>query len=201
PGNAIVLRPRIQKRDRRRQVAQLTGEHNRYPARLAIHLAIHLGIHLPIGDRRNAELRRNRHQQRRQEAGDAAVLTLIGASSHPETPVATTPPNHSWDLDHPDRSACQARRVRAKIAQYRTTLLMLLPACIRSNPLLMSGSGMVWVIIGSISILPSMYQSTIFGTSVRPRAPPNAVPFQTRPVTSWNGRVAISAPEGATPMM
>jgi hypothetical protein len=51
----------------------------------------------------------------------------------------------------------------------------------------MSGSGMVWVIIGSISILPSMYQSTIFGTSVRPRAPPKAVPFQTRPVTSWNG--------------
>jgi hypothetical protein len=35
-----------------------------------------------------------------------------------------------------------------------------------------------------------MYQSTIFGTSVRPRAPPKAVPFQTRPVTSWNGRVA-----------
>ena len=26
-------------------------------------------------------------------------------------------------------------------------------------------------------ILPSMYQSTIFGTSVRPRAPPKAVPF------------------------
>src|SRR5690349_4213390 len=31
----------------------------------------------------------------------------------------------------------------------------------------------------SMLILPSMYQSTIFGTSVRPRAPPNAVPFQT----------------------
>ena len=45
-----------------------------------------------------------------------------------------------------------------------------------------------------MSILPSMYQSTIFGTSVRPRAPPNAVPFQTRPVTSWNGRVLISWP-------
>jgi hypothetical protein len=28
-------------------------------------------------------------------------------------------------------------------------------------------------------IFPSMYQSTIFGTSVRPRAPPKAVPFQT----------------------
>ena len=56
------------------------------------------------------------------------------------------------------------------------------------------------MIIGSIWILPSMYQSTIFGTSVRPRAPPKAVPFQTRPVTSWNGRVAISAPAGATPI-
>jgi hypothetical protein len=54
--------------------------------------------------------------------------------------------------------------------------------------------------MGSISILPSMYQSTILGTSVRPRAPPKAVPFQVRPVTSWKGRVAISAPAGATPI-
>ena len=46
-----------------------------------------------------------------------------------------------------------------------------------------------------------MYQSTNFGTSVRPLAPPKAVPFQTRPVTSWKGRVEISAPAGATPMM
>ena len=60
---------------------------------------------------------------------------------------------------------------------------------------------MVWVIRSSMLILPSMYQSTIFGTSVRPLAPPKAVPFQTRPVTSWNGRVAISCPEPATPMM
>jgi hypothetical protein len=45
-----------------------------------------------------------------------------------------------------------------------------------------------------------MYQSTSFGTSVRPRAPPNAEPFHTRPVTSWNGRVAISWPLPATPM-
>ena len=50
-------------------------------------------------------------------------------------------------------------------------------------------------------IFLSMYQSTIFGTSVRPRAPPKAVPFQTRPVTSWNGRVVISWPAPATPMM
>ena len=46
-----------------------------------------------------------------------------------------------------------------------------------------------------------MYQSTIFGTSVRPRAPPKALPRQTRPVTSWNGRVEISCPAAATPMM
>src|SRR3974377_345959 len=65
----------------------------------------------------------------------------------------------------------------------------------------MSSSLRTWVIIGSIWIFPFMYQSTIFGTSVRPRAPPKAVPFQTRPVTSWNGRVAISAPAGATPIM
>ena len=65
----------------------------------------------------------------------------------------------------------------------------------------MSSSGIVWVMRSSMLILPSMYQSTIFGTSVRPRAPPKAVPFQTRPVTSWNGRVAISCPTAATPMM
>ncbi len=52
----------------------------------------------------------------------------------------------------------------------------------------------------SILIFFSMYQSTIFGTSVRPRAPPKAEPFQTRPVTSWNGRVEISWPDAATPM-
>ena len=50
-------------------------------------------------------------------------------------------------------------------------------------------------------IFPSMYQSTIFGTSVRPLAPPKAVPFHTRPVTSWNGLVEISWPAPATPMM
>ena len=57
------------------------------------------------------------------------------------------------------------------------------------------------MIIGSMAILPSMYQSTIFGTSVRPRAPPKAVPFQTLPVTSWKGRVDISCPAPATPTM
>ncbi|MCY1369750.1 hypothetical protein D9M69_568040 [compost metagenome] len=46
-----------------------------------------------------------------------------------------------------------------------------------------------------------MYQSTILGTSVRPRAPPKAEPSHLRPVTSWNGRVLISAPASATPMM
>ena len=48
---------------------------------------------------------------------------------------------------------------------------------------------------------PSIYISTILGTSVRPRAPPNAVPRQTRPVTSWNGLVEISLPAPATPII
>src|SRR5437867_5423955 len=69
-----------------------------------------------------------------------------------------------------------------------------LPSCIRSKPWLISASLSLCVIRSSILILPSMYQSTIFGTSRRPLAPPNAVPFHTRPVTSWNGRVLISWP-------
>jgi hypothetical protein len=92
--------------------------------------------------------------------------------------------------------ACRAAAVKPG-----TTARIDSPACIRSKPRLISSRASRWVIIGSISILPSMYQSTIFGTSVRPRAPPKAVPFQVRPVTSWKGRVEISAPAGATPMM
>lgn len=37
--------------------------------------------------------------------------------------------------------------------------------------------------------------------SVRPLTPPNADPCHLRPVTSWNGRVEISLPAAATPMM
>ena len=37
-------------------------------------------------------------------------------------------------------------------------------------------------------------------TSVLDLNPPNAHPFHCRPVTSWNGRVAISWPAGATPV-
>ena len=85
--------------------------------------------------------------------------------------------------------------------QYFTTVRMDSPSCIRSKPSLMSSSGSVWVMRSSMSIFPSMYQSTILGTSVRPRAPPKAVPFHTRPVTSWKGRVLISCPAPATPMM
>src|SRR6185503_16198253 len=69
-----------------------------------------------------------------------------------------------------------------------TTLRIDSTLCIRSNASLILLSGITCVIRSSMLILPSMYQSTIFGTSVRPRAPPKAVPFHTRPVTSWNGR-------------
>src|SRR6266852_4514459 len=54
--------------------------------------------------------------------------------------------------------------------QNTTTERIDLPSCIRSNPLLISSSLRTCVIIGSISIFPFMYQSTIFVTSVRPRA-------------------------------
>src|SRR5690606_12712573 len=98
-------------------------------------------------------------------------------------------------------SKAAMRRKCLNSHQYTTTERIDLPSCMRSKPLLMSSSGMVWVMRSSILIFPSMYQSTIFGTSVRPRAPPKAVPFQTRPVTSWNGRVEISCPAPATPTM
>jgi hypothetical protein len=47
----------------------------------------------------------------------------------------------------------------------------------------------------------SIYESTIFGTPVRPRALRNDVPVHARPLTSWNGRVEISLPAAATLMM
>src|SRR3546814_5103582 len=73
-----------------------------------------------------------------------------------------------------------AHWVREWPAQKTTTLRMLSPLCIRSKPLLISSSDSTWVIIGSIWILPFMYQSTILGTSVRPFATPKAVPRQLR---------------------
>src|ERR1051326_659086 len=74
--------------------------------------------------------------------------------------------------------------MRARAAQNVTTVRIDSPACIRSKARLMSESGSVWVMRSSILILPSMYQSTMRGTSVRPLAPPKAVPFHTRPVTN-----------------
>lgn len=43
------------------------------------------------------------------------------------------------------------------------------------------------------------YFSTSQGTCERLLKPPKAVPFQTRPVTNWKGRVDISCPDAATP--
>src|SRR5699024_6125772 len=60
--------------------------------------------------------------------------------------------------------------------QYVTTLRIDSPACIRSKASLMRSSGMVCVMRSSTLILPSIYHSTMRGTSVRPRAPPKAVP-------------------------
>ena len=69
-------------------------------------------------------------------------------------------------------------------AQNVTTLRMDFPSRISSNALLIFSIGIRCVIRSSMLTFPSMYQSTIYGTSLRPLAPPNAVPFQVRPVTS-----------------
>src|ERR1700722_10688584 len=95
--------------------------------------------------------------------------------------------------------AAVLRNQAQRAHEYTTTLRIDSPECIRSNALLMSASGIRCVMRSSMLILPFMYQSTIFGTSVRPRAPPKAVPFQTRPVTSWNGRVLVFLSAPATP--
>ena len=50
-------------------------------------------------------------------------------------------------------------------------------------------------------LVPASHSSTIPGNWLRPRTPPKAVPRQLRPVTSWKGRVPISCPAPATPMM
>ena len=53
---------------------------------------------------------------------------------------------------------------------------------------------------GSKAISPLMTVCTSLGTSVLDFHPPNAVPFQFLPVTSWKGLVEISFPAAATPM-
>mmetsp|Transcript_7868 Transcript_7868/g.32513 ORF Transcript_7868/g.32513 Transcript_7868/m.32513 type:complete len:276 (-) Transcript_7868:548-1375(-) len=77
----------------------------------------------------------------------------------------------------------------------------LAPSCMRPKARLISLRGRVCVMYSSILTSPRMYLSTSLGTSVRDLKPPKAVPFQTRPVTSWKGRVAISLPAPATPMI
>ncbi len=80
-------------------------------------------------------------------------------------------------------------------------LRMLSPACIRSNASLMSlqrqGVGDHRVDLD----LPVHVPVDDLGRVGAAPAPPKAEPRQTRPVTSWNGRVAISLPASATPMM
>ena len=153
-----------------------------------------------------------RERRPRSPAPDVATMppaVIRALASHPLTETGLAQFVRGLARDRPvnpvrwqpgaKTSRAASRAAAAPAPQYTTTDRMLSPACIKSNPLLMSPRLSVWVIIGSISILPSMYHSTIRGTSVRPRAPPKAVPFQVRPVTSWNGRVAISAPRRRYP--
>jgi hypothetical protein len=78
---------------------------------------------------------------------------------------------------------------------------MLLPSCITSNAVLISANGYSNVMNSSILSSPDLYLSHNPGSSVRPLVPPNAEPRQLRPVTNWNGRVEISSPAAATPIM
>src|SRR5690606_23564002 len=64
------------------------------------------------------------------------------------------------------KGACRCRGVRPAEDQNVTTLRIDFPACIRSKPSLIFSIGMTWVMRSSMLILPSIYQSTIFGTSV-----------------------------------
>mmetsp|Transcript_20810 Transcript_20810/g.79791 ORF Transcript_20810/g.79791 Transcript_20810/m.79791 type:complete len:336 (+) Transcript_20810:880-1887(+) len=115
----------------------------------------------------------------------------------------TRPPGRTPGKAPSRRSAAthQPSNPATRQPQNSTTERIDSPRRINSNPSLICSSFSLCVISSSMRSLPSMYQSTILGTSVRPRAPPKAEPSHFRPVTNWNGRVEISAPAGATPMM
>ena len=53
----------------------------------------------------------------------------------------------------------------------------------------------------STAISPRIARCTSIGIASRVFQPPKAVPRQRRPVMNWKGRVAISLPLAATPMM
>src|SRR5690606_25714482 len=89
--------------------------------------------------------------------GDQHLHHILDTAVQPTCTQATGP---FWQARAPG-----SRGIAAPAPQYTTTLLMLSPECIRSKPLLMSSSFRIWVIIGSISILPSIYQSTMPGRS------------------------------------
>ena len=71
---------------------------------------------------------------------------------------------------------------------------MLFPSCIKSNALLISLRGILCVIKSSILIFPSIYQSTIFGTSVRPLAPTAAPRPCRRRLAQTTAIVALAGP-------
>lgn len=97
-------------------------------------------------------------------------------------------------------NACPRWSVRA-FHLSETTLRMLSPRCSKSNASLILSKPMLCVTNSSIINSFFMYASTSFGALSTLFHPPNAVPFHVRPVTSWNGLVLTSVPDGATPTM
>lgn len=64
-------------------------------------------------------------------------------------------------------------------------------------------SELVTVILSTITVVKLFFiwtRQNVTLTTTR-SVPPKAVPFHVRPVTSWKGRVEISCPAAATPMM
>lgn len=74
-----------------------------------------------------------------------------------------------------------------------------MPECNKSKPSFILSKGRVCVINSSSTNDFDIYSFTNLGTLSLDFQPPNAVPFHTRPVTNWNGRVLISWPAAATP--
>lgn len=74
-----------------------------------------------------------------------------------------------------------------------------MPECNKSKPSFIFSKGRVCVINSSSINDFDIYSFTNLGTLSLDFQPPNAVPFHTRPVTNWNGRVLISWPAAATP--
>mmetsp|Transcript_41148 Transcript_41148/g.113092 ORF Transcript_41148/g.113092 Transcript_41148/m.113092 type:complete len:349 (-) Transcript_41148:500-1546(-) len=113
---------------------------------------------------------------------------------HPRAPLGSPPPDRRHRIATPFGVACRD--------QYVTTARKQSPLCSASSAFLVPATPVkLCVMKWSSGISPESAFSTSIGTASRVFQPPNAVPVHLRPVMNWNGRVAISLPAAATPMI